>query len=215
MYSWFLHNPPPLLPWLTVGLTISIPPQTKYTQCKYNRPWDISRCIKPCLNISNFDIIAIVCCRFYIVGLLGWCWISKHICSRGFIEFIILDSYATAKSWLAHQKVRLDELVWKGWVSEIFMETFVELSIKPFENILVCQLLFCWSIIIICFIASGKQTPPPPPTASDKLCPCPHRIQRGRVISECGVAFFIRFLSKYAHLISKHIQSVTPKRKNK
>ena len=112
-------------------------PPSKQSKIIYNvstfflRP----RCIKPCLNISSVDTILAFCCRFDILECFGWCWISKHICSRGFFEFINFNFYATTKSWHAHQKVRLDELVWKKCVPDIFMETFIELSIKPFEHL--------------------------------------------------------------------------------
>ena len=70
--------------------------------------------------------------------------------------------------------------------------TFIELSIKPFENVLLRQLFVCWNNIIICSIASGNQKSIPPPTTSDKLCPCPSRIQEGGgIIAECGVGFFL------------------------
>ena len=107
----------------------------RYIQCKWNLPWDISRCIKPRLNISSFDTIVVVCRRFHIFGFLGRCWISKHICSRGFIDFIIFGFHATTKSWHAHQKIRFDELMWTKWISEICMDRFIELSVKLFQNL--------------------------------------------------------------------------------
>ena len=85
-------------------------------------------------TISCFDAIAGFCGRLDFLWFFGWCWNSKHICSGWFFKFINSNFYVTTKSWQAHQKVSLDELVWKKWVSEIFIDAFIKLSLKPFQN---------------------------------------------------------------------------------
>ena len=142
LYSTFHYNHS-LCDWLW-GQTMSITLQNKQNdmQCKSAFTWVISKCIKSCLNISSFDTTVVSCCRFDIFGFFGWCWTSRHMCSRGFYEFINFSFYATTKSRHAHQKIRLDKFVWKKWVSEIFMDTFIALSITPFENLLLWQPLF-------------------------------------------------------------------------
>ena len=59
--------------------------------------------------------------QIWFFVLFGWCCNSKHICSNGFFEFINFNFYVITKIWHAHQKVRLDKLVWMKWDSEIFM----------------------------------------------------------------------------------------------
>ena len=142
-----------------------------YIQCKSKLLWGISGCIKPCLHISSFDTIVFFCCRFYIFGFLGWCWISKYICSRGLLEFIIFGLYAATKSWHAHHKVRLDEFVWKKWVSELLMETFIEVSRKPFENLVLWPLLIFAGILwqYVALLLAIKNSPPPPDCVGQAL----------------------------------------------
>ena len=87
-------------------------------------------------HINSDTIVAFllyICLTFWISWMMLDC---KHIiCSTGFIEFMIFDFYATTKNWHAHQNVRLGKLVCKKLVSHIYMETVIELSIKPFENL--------------------------------------------------------------------------------
>ena len=130
---------------------------------------DISKCIKPYLSISCYDAIVGFCGRFDFLGFFDWCWNSKHICSSGFFEFINFNFYVITKSWHAHQKDRLHELVWKKWVSDIFMDTFIKLSINSFKTYSCDTYSFCWNIIIICSIGPGNQksTPPLPITHPD------------------------------------------------
>ena len=93
--------------------------------------------------ISKHIMVQCHCCflwQIWLFVIFGRCCNSKHICSSGFFEFINFNFYATTKSWQAHQKVRLDELVWKEWVSEICMDTFIKLPIRPFQNPLLWHL---------------------------------------------------------------------------
>ena len=81
------------------------------------------------------------CCRIDLLRfVVGWCWNSKHIWSRGGLKPNNINFYATTKSWHAHQKIRLGESIWKEWVPEIFMEQLIELSTKPFQNPLLWHL---------------------------------------------------------------------------
>ena len=57
-------------------------------------------------------------------------------------DFNNFKLYATTNSWHAHQKILLDELIWTKWLSDIFMDRFIELSTKPFQNIFLWH-LFC------------------------------------------------------------------------
>ena len=58
-----------------------------------------------------------------------------------FINFIKSRFYAITKSWHAHQKIRLDELIWTKWVYLFLITTLIELSTKPFQNLLFWA---CW-----------------------------------------------------------------------
>ena len=85
------------------------------------------------------------------------------MCSRWLFEFINFSFHATTKSWIAHQKVRLDELAWKKWVSDVFMETVIELSRKPFRNLLLwCLLVFAELLLYVALPLAIKNPCPPP-----------------------------------------------------
>ena len=63
------------------------------------------------------------CCRFNTFWLFWRFWKSRYMYSRGLIGFINFSLYATTKSWHAHQKICLDELVWNKLVSDVFHGT--------------------------------------------------------------------------------------------
>ena len=156
-----------------------------------NRPRDISRCIKSHLNISSFDIIVVSCCTFdmfLFFGFFRWCWNSKHICSSGFFEFINFNFYATTKSWQAHQKIRLDELAWKKWVSNVFMETFIELSRKPFQNLLLWRLLvFAEFWLKYVALPLAVKNPSSPRLRRTSFVHPPTESKGGVINTECGI----------------------------
>ena len=79
-----------------------------------------------------------VCCFLWDLWTSGM--LLKHD-SRGFVNFIKSHFYAITKSWHAHQKIRLDELIWKKWVKFICLRKIIELSTRPFENLLFWNLL--------------------------------------------------------------------------
>ena len=86
-------------------------------------------------------------CRIYLFSkmqlffMIFWMLLEYYISMEGSINFIKSTFYATTKSWHAHQKIRLDELIWKKWVLFVFIRTFIELSTKPFENLLLWHCL--------------------------------------------------------------------------
>ena len=79
------------------------------------------------------------------IGYFGISWLilDSIFYSRGFIEFIKRNFYATTKGWHTHQNIRLGELVWHNWVSELFMESFIELT-KKCANAYSCGTSYIW-----------------------------------------------------------------------
>ena len=54
-----------------------------------------------------FDLEIIAFMRF-----LDFLMLEHYIGTQGFINFIKSHFYAITRSWHAHQKIRLDELIW-------------------------------------------------------------------------------------------------------
>ena len=89
------------------------------------------------LNIPTRSKIYKDRCEFGI----PWILLELYIGMQVFMNFIKSHFYVITRSWHAHQKIRIDELIWTKLVQFVFITKMIEQSTKPFENLLFWT---CW-----------------------------------------------------------------------